>query len=103
MLRKAQHGKSLTQHVSLPKLQRDPLTRVHGKEMLVPCVLQLTYNVHVQSRSKIHVLMKPILSHPVFCANSQSEHKYSNSLAEKHYGISIYNCINDLSWYLTNL
>lgn len=64
------------------------------------CALQPRHNVHLQSRSKAHVLSKPILGHPVFYANRQGEPKYSNSLLKRCYGILICNTIHTLSWNL---
>lgn len=65
------------------------------------CVLQLRHNVHLQSRSKIHVLSKPILGHPVFYTDRQREPKYSNNLLKKCCGILVCNTIHILSWCLT--
>lgn len=64
-------------------------------------MLQPRHNVHLQSRSKIHVLSKPILGHPLFYTNRQRESNYSNSLLKKRCGILECNSIHILSWYLS--
>lgn len=64
------------------------------------CALQPRHDVHLQSRSKIRVLSKPILGHPAFYVNRQREPKYSNILLKKCCGILVCNTIHTLSWYL---